>query len=59
MMNAQQQILRYDAAGAMLPQTGLSVQDLQELEPRLAAARQTVAETDVQQFENPGHDPYR
>jgi glucose-6-phosphate isomerase len=34
--------LRYDSAGAMLPETGISPQDLEQLAPRLEAARRDV-----------------
>ncbi len=50
-------ILRYDPSGAMLPDNGISPSDLQELAGQLDAARQTVVQTDHQQFANPATIP--
>ncbi len=52
-MSTQDPILRYDFAGALLPDGGISRGQLEQLGPQLEQARRTVTEVDVAEFANP------
>ncbi|MFO7902878.1 MAG: glucose-6-phosphate isomerase [Planctomycetota bacterium] len=56
-MNANEQLIQYNPAGAMLEKTGISREMLGKISSPLAEARTTVVETDVKQFANPDTIP--
>ncbi|MFW6171743.1 MAG: glucose-6-phosphate isomerase [Planctomycetota bacterium] len=56
-MNANERLIQYDPAGAMLEKTGISREMLGSISSRLAEARTTVVETDVKQFSSPDTIP--
>ena len=53
MGNEPMSLLRYDPAGVFLSERGISQADLQQIQPRLEAARDEVVDTDMRLFRGP------